>query len=504
MPGVIQEKEDQGGTPREAGTPAPLFPQIADCASVPLVVDLDGTLLKTDLLHECTLRLIKVRPWTLLLLPFWLLRGRTYVKTRIFEEVHLDYASLPVDEGVVEWLRDEKIQGRRVVLATASGKQVAERAVAHLELFDIVLGSDSQRNLKGSEKVQAILQFCGPTFDYAGNSRADYPVWRACREAILVDASPAVESVARRSANVTRLFTSSRGGAKAIIRSLRVYQWVKNLLVYVPAFTSHTGLHGRILLQSTIAFLAFSLCASSTYVLNDLLDLEEDRRHKTKKERPFASGECPILTGVVVAFACLVAGLGLAFAMGGALPWLLLTYICLTLCYSLYVKGICLLDVLGLAILYTMRIIAGHVVTGIPFSVWLLSFAFFLFLSLAFSKRASELVRLSQNYEEAVPGRGYLIGDLQVITAAGVCSGFLSSLVLALYINSDNVTLLYRRPAFLWGILPLLLYYIGRVWIICGRGQLDDDPVLYTAKCPSTYCIATIIVIIMVAATMGF
>ena len=496
--------------PGEAEEASARFPRAAEDSAdrlhVPLVVDLDGTLLRTDILHECALRLVKSKPWTLLFLPFWFFRGRTYLKSKIFEAVQLDYDSLPFHEGLVEWLRDEKALGRYLVLATASDQRIAEQAVAHLQLFDMVLGSGGQRNLKGAEKASEIVNSCGATFDYAGNSRADLPVWRYCREAIVVDSNRSVEAAAQRYSNVTRLFVSSRGKAKAVIRSLRPYQWVKNLLVFVPALTSHAGVHGPILAKSTIAFLAFSLCASSTYIANDLFDLQEDRRHPTKRERPFASGECSILTGVISALACLMAGLVLALALGGpSLLFLLLVYLGLTSCYSLYLKRMCLLDVITLAILYTMRIIAGHVLTAIPFSVWLLSFAFFLFLSLAFSKRVSELVRLKQNAAETFPsGRGYLLDDLQVITASGISSAFLSLLVLALYINSDNVTLLYRSPALLWGILPPLLYYIGRVWIVCGRGQLDDDPILYTAKSPSTYYVAAIVLIIMVAATVGF
>jgi 4-hydroxybenzoate polyprenyltransferase len=510
VPGMTRGTEYRVGAPGEAEEASALFPQTGDPSAdrlhVPLVVDLDGTLLRTDILHECALRLIKSKPWTFLLLPFWLLRGRTCLKGQIFKGIQLDYASLPVHEALLEWLRDEKALGRYLVLATASDRRVAEQAVAHLQLFDMVLGSEGRHNLKGSEKVAAILNSCGPTFDYAGNSRADLAVWRCCREAIVVDSSRTVEAAAQRYANVTRLFVSSRGKAEAAIRSLRPYQWVKNLLVFVPAFTSHTGLHGPILLKSTIAFLAFSLCASSSYIANDLFDLQEDRRHPIKRERPFASGECSIRMGVLLALVSLAAGLGLALTLGGSsLLFLLMVYLALTSCYSLYLKRICMLDVITLAILYTMRIIAGHVLTGIPFSVWLLSFAFFLFLSLAFSKRVSELVRLRQNAAETVPsGRGYLVDDLQVITSAGISSAFLSLLVLALYINSDNVTVLYRSPALLWGTLPPLLYYIGRVWIICGRGQLDDDPILYTAKSPSTYYVAAIVLIMMFAATVGF
>ena len=471
---------------------------------MPLVVDLDGTLLRTDLLHEATLRLFKQKPWLALLIPLWLLRGRAYLKRRVYEVVELDYTVLPLHQGFFSWLMSEKESGRHIVLATASDREMAKAAVAHLRVFDEVLGSDPQRNLKGRKKLEAITEYCGTEFDYAGNSRADQVIWEASRQAILVNATKSVEVGARRHARVARVFTSPRDQWKAAISSLRPYQWVKNLLVFLPAFTSHEGIRSLVLARSAEAFLAFSLCASGTYIANDLFDLEEDRHHGRKKHRAFASGQCSIRTGIAIAGGCLLAGLGIAASTSSGLLVVTLFYICLTAAYSLYLKRLLLVDVLVLAVLYTTRVVAGHIVTSIPFSVWLSSFAFFLFLSLAFAKRAAELVKLSEGSRQSIPGRGYNVVDLQVITIAGICSGFLSSLVLALYINSDAVRLLYRRPVLLWGVVPLLLYYIGRVWIICMRGELHDDPIVYTAKTPSTYVLAAAVLIIVVAATAGF
>jgi len=476
----------------------------SDQSTVPLVVDLDGTLLRTDLLHESAVRLVKQKPWSLFAIPLWLLRGRKYLKNRIFGEVGLDGMPLPINEEVYAWLAEEKSKGRLLILATASDRSLAEQTVKHMGLFDIVLGSLGERDLKGAEKVEAIKECCGTQFDYAGNSRADLAIWRVSRQAILVDPPKAVESEARKSGNVSRVISSPKTGLKAGVKSLRLYQWVKNLLIFVPAFTSHEWSNWHILTKCAIAFVAFNFCASATYVANDLIDLEEDRRNATKRLRPFASGECSILWGVIIATACMLAGFSLALVAGNHLSAMLFLYIFITACYSLEMKKIFLLDVMTLAVLYTMRVMVGHVVTGIAFSMWLLSFAFFLFLSLAFSKRAAELISLGEGKQQTVPGRGYLAGDLQVITMAGICSGFLSSLVFALYVNSASVTLLYKRPAILWGILPLLLYYIVRVWIICGRGELDVDPILYTAKSKSTYYIAAIVLLLVIAATVRF
>jgi 4-hydroxybenzoate polyprenyltransferase len=470
---------------------------------LPLVVDLDGTLLQTDLMHEATLQLIHQKPWVSLLIPFWLVRGRAYLKRRVAQAVKLDYTLLPIHRAFFSWLRGEKESGRQIVLATASDREMAKAAVAHLGVFDEVLGSDGKRNLKGRKKLKAIAQYCGPEFDYAGNSRSDQVIWEASRQAILVNTTKSVEVTARRNARVARVFAPARDKWKAAIRSLRPYQWAKNLLVFLPAFTSHGGIHWLVLAKSIEAFLAFSLCASGTYIANDLLDLEEDRLHSSKRQRPLACGECSIPVGILTAGVSVLAGLAIAASAGTGLLLVIMFYLCLTASYSLYLKRFLLVDVLVLAILYTTRVVAGHVAASIAFSVWLSSFAFFLFLSLAFAKRAAELVKLGEGSRHNIPGRGYNAEDLQVITMAGICSGFLSSLVLALYINSDAVRVLYRQPVLLWAVLPLLLYYVGQVWIICRRGQLDDDPIVYTAKTPSTYVLAAAVVMIVVAATVG-
>ncbi len=488
----------------EAAVPGNTRGSSDDPDRTPIAVDLDGTLFRTDLLFECVLRLVRQKPWLLPLIPFWLVRGKGYLKRRVFEGITLNYSLLPVNEPLVAWLREEKTHGRPVLLATAAHEQLAVQAVAHLDLFDAVLGSDDRNNLKGPAKAAALQRMCESGFAYAGNSAADFAVWKLSKQAIVVDAGAGVRARAERVANVTKVFERPRNGLHSLLRSLRPYQWVKNILIFVPAFTSHEGVRWPILLESTLAFIAFSLCASGTYIVNDLLDLEEDRAHAAKKFRPFASGECSISAGVALAAVCFIAGMSVAFASSPRLALIILVYIGIAAAYSVRIKSVFLLDVLTLAILYTMRVIVGHVVTGIPFSVWLLSFAFFLFLSLAFSKRAAELLKVQNRDEAIVPGRGYRSGDLQIITTAGMCSGFLSSLVFALYINSESVTLLYRHPAFLWGILPLLLYYILRLWIICGRGELDDDPILYTAKSPSTYYIAALVLLIVVAATIKF
>jgi len=472
--------------------------------NVPLVVDLDGTLLRTDLLFESALRLVKQKPWLALLIPLWLLRGRAYLKRRTFQLIQIDVSLLPLHEEVLAWLRDEKARGRHLVLATASDCYQASAVVEPLGLFDTVLGSDGKQNLKGRHKLNAIEQVCGQKFDYAGNSRSDVEIWSGCRHAVLVNTSRRLERSVRAAGNVVRVFPRSFSALREGVHAMRCYQWVKNLLVFVPAITSHTIFQASVAGKATLAFVSFGFCASAAYILNDLLDLEEDRRHATNKKRPFASGRMSIVSGILLAIACLAASAVIASFVSRSFVTVLMTYLMLTSLYSFYLKRLLVLDVLTLALLYTLRVVAGSLAPGIVLSPWLLSFAFFLFLSLAFSKRAADLVQHRRDNRSVVPGRGYITTDLDAVCIAGMCSGFLSALVLALYINSESVQLLYQRPVFLWGLQPILLYYVTRLWVICRRGELPDDPIQYTASEPSTYGAALLAVMVLLAATFDF
>ena len=359
--------------------------------SIPLVVDLDGTLLRTDLLLESALRLIKQKPWLALRMPLWLLRGRAYLKRKIFQRVKIDTALLPIHEELLAWLKEEKTRGRRLVLATASDYHHACVVVESLGLFDTVLGSDGQRNLKGQNKLQTIVAVCGKEFDYVGNSRSDLKIWRNCRHAILVNASKRVERSARRIGNVLRVFPCPNGFRDAL-RSLGFHQWAENLLLFVPAITSHRTFDASVAGHATLAFFSFGFAASAAYILNDLLDLEEDRRHHTKKQRPLASGRTFIGSGIWLAVACFLASAAIAIWVPRAFIAVLITYLMLTSVYSLFLKRFPVIDVLVLALLYTLRVVAGYLATGIPFSLGLLSLLFFVFLSLIFAKRAADLI----------------------------------------------------------------------------------------------------------------
>jgi UbiA prenyltransferase family len=360
--------------------------------NVPLVVDLDGTLLRTDLLLESALCLVKQKPWLVFVMPVWLLRGRAYLKHKIFQRVQIDASLLPSHGELLAWLRDEKARGRHLVLATASDHHQARLAVEPLGLFDTVLGSDGRRNLKGGKKLATIAELYGKQFDYVGNSSSDLAIWRGCRHAILVNTSRRVERSARRSGNVVRVFPRSLTHFREALRSMRFYQWAKNLLLFVPAIASGTILDVSVAANAILAFVSFGLAASAAYILNDLLDLEEDRRHPNKKQRPFASGQASIGSGILLALASLSASAVIATQVPPAFVSILVAYLMLTCLYSLVLKRLLVVDVLTLALLYTLRVVAGSAATGIVLSPWLLllSFGFFLFMSLAFSKRVGE------------------------------------------------------------------------------------------------------------------
>jgi len=461
----------------------------------PLYVDLDGTLIRTDLLYEAVMCLAKQAPWLCLLLPFWLLRGKAYMKQRIAERVMPVIELLPYNQVLLDYLKQERDKGRRIYLATASHKRYAEAVAEHLGLFDGVLSTEGTRNLSGRRKLAAILKREGEQgFVYAGNGRIDTAVWRHAAAAVVVDA-PA--SVAREAARLTtiekQIRTPGRPWPLAMIKAMRLHQWVKNVLIFVPALAAHRFSDGALLEQALLAFLAFSLCASSVYLLNDMLDLPADRRHPRKCKRPFASGDLHLKYGLAGVPLLLAGALALALLLPSKFLLVLAVYYALTLAYSFRLKSEPIVDIIMLALLYTIRIVAGSAATAIELSFWLLAFAVFIFLSLALVKRYSELHTMIQQKKTKASGRGYATDDIGVLLALGSASGLLSILVLALYLNSDTVAKLYAHPHVIWLINILLLYWISRIWLLTHRGQMHDDPVVFAVKDRTSAAIAVLI-----------
>lgn len=448
-----------------------------------LVVDLDATLLKTNLLLECLLALLREKPQYVFVLPLWLLRGKAHLKQQIARRVLLDLRVLPYRNEFLHYLETQRAEGRSLVLATANDEQIARQVADHLKLFDSILASDGTTDLSGeSRRDRLVAQFGEKGFDYAGNDRHDAVVWASARKVILVGSNPQVSSGAARVAQVERVFEDQRKGPVPYLEALRPRHWLKNLLVFVPLVAAHRVHEIGLLGKALLAFLAFGCYASSGYLLNDLLDLSADRHHPQKRLRPFAAGDLPLS----YALAMIPALLGLGCILGRLLspPCLgvLLIYFALTVTYSLYVKKIVLLDVILLAGLYTIRIMAGSASVGIWPSYWLLAFSTFLFLSLALVKRYGELVIMRSIEGKEAKARGYEMADGELLAAMGTASGYLAVLVLALYITSGTAQVLYGRHELMWFLCPLLLYWISHVWLIAHRGRMHDDPLVFATR----------------------
>jgi 4-hydroxybenzoate polyprenyltransferase/phosphoserine phosphatase len=447
-----------------------------------LVVDLDGTLVRTDLLHESTLKLLGRKPHLALVLPFWLASGKAHLKRQIATRVSLDVASLPYNESVLDWIRAERAAGRRVILCSASDALYVSKVAEHLGLFDEVVASDGHINVSSHRKAATLVErFGAGGFDYAGNSRDDLPVWEKARRAILIDAPRRLLTQVRRRFTVEREFAQPATGAVAWLKAIRLHQWLKNLLVFLPLAGDHQLFNLALLREASLAFVAFGLCASSVYVLNDLVDLESDRQHPRKRLRPFATGAISAPAGLVVAALLLAAAFSIALTLASSFMFWLAAYYALTMAYTFFLKRRVVVDCLTLGGLYTLRIVAGWVAVGLPASFWLLGFSLFLFLSLAFVKRYSELLVLETagRVDEA---RGYQSGDLSIVQTMGVGSGFAAVVLMALYINGDTVLKLYSRPEVLWLTIPVLLYWVSRMWMQAHRGNMQDDPVIFAIK----------------------
>ena len=451
--------------------------------AIALCVDCDGSLIRTDLLHESVFRLLKAAPWLVLLLPVWLLRGKAYLKERLARRVSVDVTTLPLNDDVLDLARGARASGRRVILATASHRIPAQALATHLGLFDEVLATEGSVNLSGTAKhAMLVSRFGERGFDYVGNGHSDLAVWASARRAVVVSASATLARAAAAVTTVDRVIAPPRAGLRAYLRGLRLHQWLKNLLVFVPLFAAH-HLHVRAeLAQALLAFLSFSLCASAVYVLNDLLDLESDRSHVRKRLRPFASGVIPLWHGALLMPLLLGAALAIALLLPGAFALVLAAYFGCTLAYSILLKRQVIVDVLMLASLYTIRVIAGGAATAIVPSFWLLAFSMFMFLSLAMVKRYSELQLTLQQHQQGAAGRGYVVQDLPVLMSIGTGSGLVAVMVFALYINNPETRGNYSEPLWLWPVPPLLLYWVSRIWMKAHRGEVDDDPVVFAVR----------------------
>ena len=472
----------------------------------PLAVDLDGTLVRTDTLHEQLAQAVKRHPLQLPALISGITQGKARFKTAIAEKVEIDGALLPYNEEVLSYLRAEKAKGRKIILATAAHESIAHAVAAHLGLFDDVIATSADRNLKGDNKADALETAVGGTdFDYIGDSSADRAIWqRAGRALVVAPQQSAAQSLAG-SAKLEKVFATEPAGLKTYLKAMRVHQWAKNVLLATPLFLSQQYTDPALWIPLIAAFVSFGLCASATYCWNDLLDLPADRAHATKRNRPFASGKISIRDGLVFSALCLLASFALAAALVGAsFIFLLLGYIATTVSYSFLIKTKPVADVIVLGALYAYRIFAGGIAVGIEPSEWLLSFSMFFFVSLGFMKRMSDM-HSDGPKNEKISGRGYFPEDRSVIQVFGVAAGYCAVIIMALYITDENVTALYRNPEFLWFVCLGLLYWISRTWILAARGHMPDDPVVFALKDKVSLLCGVFVVaaVLLAAGTLG-
>jgi 4-hydroxybenzoate polyprenyltransferase/phosphoserine phosphatase len=468
-------------------------------STVPLCVDLDGTLVKSDTLWDSLLVLVRSHPGKLTRLPAWLAGGKASFKEHVASVVTLDVAHLPYNRALLGFLQQEHAGGRRIYLATGADDRLARCVAEHPGIFEDVIASDGHTNLTGDDKLASLESRFG-SFDYVGNARPDLPLLRQAREAMVANPHRSLLRQMRAGGVVTqREFLDRRPPARAALKVMRVHQWSKNLLVFLPLALSHTLRSGP-WLRTVLAFACFSACASAAYIVNDLLDLESDRRHPRKRSRPFAAGDLAVPAGLILAAGLFAAGfVGTVWLPAGVAAWLAL-YVATTLAYSLYLKRIAIVDVLVLSGLYALRLLAGGAAAGVPISPWLTAFAIFLFLSLATVKRFSELRNLRDAGSHPRNGRGYLLDDLEQLRSFGTSSAYAAVIVFALYISSRDVMTLYRHPHRMWFVLPLMIWWLNRIWLLASRGLLDEDPLIFALTDRVSLLLGAMIVVIALAA----
>lgn len=483
MPQIVSQPE-----PRAAGTK-------------PLCVDLDGTLVKSDTLIDSLLVLARTHPLLLFALPARVLHGKAAFKAYVTENVTLDVAHLPYNRRLLQFLEHEHKDGRAIYLATGADSRLAHRVANHLGIFSGVLGSDGTHNLTGSIKLDSLQKRFGiGEFAYIGNDTPDLPVLAGAAESMV--ANPSARLRARlRAHGITpsQCFEERSGSWRSLVKALRPHQWAKNLLILLPPLLAHS--HSvRLLAGALLAFACFCSIASGAYLVNDLLDIEADRHSVKKRERPFASGDLAPTTGLIAVALLFVAGFSAAQALPVAFTSWLFVYLGITLAYSFYLKRLALVDVLVLSGLYTLRLIAGGAATDTPISRWLAGFAIFLFLSLAIVKRFAELQNLRLAGMQLKNGRGYLMTDIEQMRSFGTASAFAAVVVFANYISGPDVIELYHHSPRLWLIVPCLVLWLCRVWLLASRGDLDEDPVAFALTDPASIAIGAVVLLIVTLA----
>jgi len=468
-------------------------------AGVPLVVDLDGTLVRSDLLIETAFSELGRRPQSLLEMISALCGGKAALKHRLSEPEDFDPGVLPYDDAVIARI-EARAEGRPVYLASASHGRLVSAVAEHLGLFDGWFASDETVNLAGEAKAGELVSAFGEGgFDYIGNDRADLPVWARARNPIAIRTPTGVTRKLMAMAPDAEHLPHRRPTARTWAKMLRVHQYAKNALIFLPLLASH-AVTPETLIQAVLAVVAFSLCASGVYVLNDLVDLQDDRRHRTKCRRPLACGDIPLMHGIVAVPLLLLGATLVASLVSAAFVAVLAGYFAITTAYSFVLKRILLVDVITLATLYSIRVVAGAVAIDVTPSGWLVGFCLSIFLSLALIKRYVELAARFDAGQPAPANRGYRTSDLGTVGALAAAAGFQAVTIFALYVASDAVQALYSRPDILWVVCPILTYWIARALMLAQRREMDDDPVVFALRDRQSLAAAALIAVLAIGA----
>lgn len=466
-----------------------------------LIVDLDGTLVKTDLLVEMFWLALGNNFFSGLFSLFTLRKGRAAFKRKLVNETIFDVTTLPYNQNVIDYIEEWRSCGHKTMLVTASDQLIADKIGQHVQLFDEIHGSDGQVNLKGEKKAQFLIEKIGnQNFAYMGDSKADFAVWEHANKIITVNVSSNIKRKIDKKFKKVEHLGSSQSKLKNLVKLIRPHQWVKNLLVFIPMLAGHQFTENSIF-ESFLAFIAFSMIASGNYIINDLFDIQNDRQNPEKRKRSIASGNILVVRAMLICFFLLTVGLTIAGLINTNFLLLSILYIISTISYSIYLKRLIIVDICFLAIFYTLRLFAGSEASQVPMSFWLAAFSTFFFFSLASIKRLNELVESTSRGVLKIKGRGYHLGDLPIISQIATASGLTSVLVMALYLNSDEVTALYKFPQALWGICLVLLFWINRFIILANRGKITGDPIVFAIKDRISYYSGFIILLLITIAT---
>lgn len=473
-----------------------------DESQIPLCVDLDGTLIKVDSILESAILVIKKRPLALFLILLWIVRGKNYFKSKITSIAIPDVSLFPYNEKVIEKIEQAKSKGRKTVLSTATTENIAMAVAEHTGLFDeTIYSSENHNNRSTNKSVTLNGRFGEKQYDYIGNSFADLEVFRTCRKAILISKNRGLIKKSRKINPDLEVIDEHNNYFLKLIKELRLYQWIKNILIFLPLLLAHEYNNLTGFTYAIIGFFCFSFTASFIYVINDLLDLEADRQHNTKKFRPFAAGDLSPLSAFVVSFLMMLISFYISFVyLPQFFGYILLTYLILTFLYSFFLKKVVIADIIVLSMLYSIRIIAGGELTHVPLSKWFIAFSLFIFFSLAIIKRYTELYNLIKDNGTNAGGRGYVAGDIKLLLPLGISSGYLSVLIILLYIFSPEIIQLYNTPILLIPVAIILLAWISRMWFLATRGEMNEDPVVFTAKDKYSYLLFGIMIIFVVGA----